>query len=44
MQDGCVGLNSVTSGVPVLPAQALDFFAFSVGQTEFAAKVEVASV
>ena len=41
MRDGCVGMNRVTSGAPVLPEEALDFFEFTVGQAEFEAKVEV---
>ncbi len=44
MRDGCIGLNRVTSGAPVLPEEALDFFPFSVGQTEFSAMVEVAPI
>jgi anaerobic selenocysteine-containing dehydrogenase len=41
MRDGCVGLNRVTSGAPVLPEAALDLFHFTVGQAEYTAMVEV---
>jgi anaerobic selenocysteine-containing dehydrogenase len=41
MRDGCVGLNRVTSGAPVVPKPALDLFHFSVGQAEYEAMVEV---
>ena len=41
MRDGCVGMNRVTSGAPILPEKALDFFHFSVGQAEYDARVEV---
>ncbi|MFP6746230.1 MAG: molybdopterin-dependent oxidoreductase [Alphaproteobacteria bacterium] len=41
MRDGCLGLNNVTSGAPVLPVTALDLFGFTVGQAEFGAMVEV---
>jgi anaerobic selenocysteine-containing dehydrogenase len=41
MHDGWIGLNHVTSGVPVLPDAALGFFPFTVGQSNFGAKVEV---
>jgi anaerobic selenocysteine-containing dehydrogenase len=41
IRDGCVGLNRVTSGAPVLPAEALSIFRFAVGQSEFGAMVEV---
>ncbi len=43
IRDGCVGLNNVTSGAPVLPAEALELFGFTVGQTTFTAMVEVAA-
>ncbi len=43
MRDGCVGLNKVTSGAPVLPREALDLFAFTVGQADFGAMVQVTS-
>ncbi len=43
MRDGCVGMNRVTSGAPVLPEKALGLFHFTVGQAEFGAMVEVAS-
>jgi anaerobic selenocysteine-containing dehydrogenase len=41
MRDGCVGLNEVTSGAPVLPEKALGLFHFTVGQAEYGAMVEV---
>lgn len=41
MRDGIEGLNRVTSGAPVLPEAALGMFGFSVGQAEFAARVQV---
>jgi anaerobic selenocysteine-containing dehydrogenase len=41
IRDGCIGLNRVTSGAPVLPAKALGIFGFTVGQSEFGAMVEV---
>jgi anaerobic selenocysteine-containing dehydrogenase len=44
MRDGCIGMNNVTSGAPILPAKALNFFHFSVGQAEYDAMVEVAAV
>lgn len=43
MKDGALGLNRVTSGDPVVPGEALDLFAFSVGQAEYTALVEVAA-
>lgn len=42
IRDGCVGLNRVTSGAPALPVEALGIFAFTVGQSDFGAMVEVA--
>ena len=42
MRDGIAGLNRVTSGAPVLPEAALDFFRFTVGQADYRAMVEVA--
>ena len=41
MRDGWAGLNKVTSGEPVLPADALEMFPFSVGQSDYGAQVEV---
>lgn len=41
MRDGCEGMNRVTSGEPVLPGTALNFFHFTVGQSEYDAMVEV---
>ena len=41
MRDGCIGLNRVTSGAPVLPEGALDFFCFTVGRAHHGARVEV---
>ncbi|HEU0155801.1 MAG TPA: molybdopterin-dependent oxidoreductase [Stellaceae bacterium] len=41
VRDGFVGLNQVTSGGPVLPEAALGLFPFTVGQAEYAARVEV---
>jgi anaerobic selenocysteine-containing dehydrogenase len=42
MRDGWTGLNTLTSGAPVLPDAAVDLFAFSAGQAEFEAAVDVA--
>jgi anaerobic selenocysteine-containing dehydrogenase len=44
MRDGVVGLNHVTSGAPALPQAALGLFAFTVGQAEYAARVEVEAI
>jgi hypothetical protein len=41
MRDGCLGMNRVTSGAPVLPEKALGLFGFTVGQAEYEAMVEV---
>ncbi|HWT84533.1 MAG TPA: molybdopterin dinucleotide binding domain-containing protein, partial [Myxococcales bacterium] len=41
MRDGWEGLNTLTSGEPVLPDAAVDLFEFSSGQAEFDAHVEV---
>jgi len=41
MRDGWEGLNTLTSGEPVLPDAAVDLFEFSSGQAEFEARVEV---
>ena len=41
MRDGWEGLNTLTSGGPVLPDAAVDLFEFSSGQAEFEAHVEV---
>lgn len=42
MHDGWVGLNHLTSGEPVLRGDALGLFPFSVGQSDYRARVEVA--
>ncbi len=42
MRDGWPGLNALTDGAPVLPDAAVDLFAFSGGQANFGAMVEVA--
>ena len=42
MRDGWAGLNTLTSGAPVLPDAAVDLFAFSAGQAEFEAAVDIA--
>jgi hypothetical protein len=42
MRDGWDGLNTLTSGAPVLPDAAVDLFGFSGGQAEFEAAVDVA--
>jgi anaerobic selenocysteine-containing dehydrogenase len=42
MRDGWSGLNTVTSGAPVLPDPAVDLFPFAAGQAAFEATVEVA--
>jgi anaerobic selenocysteine-containing dehydrogenase len=42
MRDGWSGLNTVTSGAPVLPDEAVDLFPFGAGQAAFEAAVEVA--
>jgi len=41
MHDGWPGFNALTSAKSVLPEAALNEFPFSVGQSEFGAKVEV---
>ncbi|MFT7594391.1 MAG: anaerobic selenocysteine-containing dehydrogenase [Paracoccaceae bacterium] len=41
MRDGWAGLNALTEGASVLPDAALTAFAFSVGQPQFGAHVEV---
>ncbi len=41
MRDGWPGLNSLTSGAPVLPDAAGDLFEFSAGQAGFDAMVDV---
>ena len=41
IHDGCAGLNSLTSGAPLVPDAAVRMFAFSAGQAEFEARVEV---
>jgi len=43
IDDGCVGLNRVTSGAPALPEAALGLFHFTVGQAAYEAMVEVAA-
>jgi anaerobic selenocysteine-containing dehydrogenase len=42
IRDGWVGLNHLTSGDVVLAGDALSLFPFSVGQSDYGAKVEVA--
>jgi len=42
MRDGWVGLNDLTSGEAVLTGDALNLFHFSVGQSDYGARVEVA--
>jgi anaerobic selenocysteine-containing dehydrogenase len=42
IRDGWVGLNHLTSGDAVLTGDALSLFPFSVGQSDYGAKVEVA--
>lgn len=44
MRDGCLGMNRVTSGAPILPDSALGLFGFTVGQAEYEAMVEVAAI
>ncbi len=41
IRDGWPGLNALTDGTAVLPAAALEAFAFSVGQSSFGARVEI---
>jgi anaerobic selenocysteine-containing dehydrogenase len=41
MRDGWTGLNTLTSGDPVLPDDAVEALAFSAGQASFDARVEV---
>jgi anaerobic selenocysteine-containing dehydrogenase len=42
IRDGWVGLNHLTSGDAVLTGDALSLFPFSVGQSDYGVKVEVA--
>jgi anaerobic selenocysteine-containing dehydrogenase len=42
IRDGWVGLNHLTSGDAVLTGAALNLFPFSVGQSDYGSKVEVA--
>ena len=42
MRDGWDGLNSLTSGRPTIPDEAVDLFGFSAGQATFDASIEVA--
>ena len=44
MRDGWPGLNTLTSGAPVLPDAAADLFEFTAGQASFDARVEVTPV
>ncbi len=44
MRDGWPGFNALTSARSVLPTEALDEFHFSVGQSEFGARVDVSPV
>ena len=41
MRDGWPGLNALTSASSVLPEMALDAFSFSVGQSNFGARVAI---
>ena len=41
IRDGWPGLNALSDGAAVLPEAALDHFAFSVGQSNYGARVEV---
>jgi len=41
IRDGWEGLNTLTSGAPVLPDPAVDLFGFSGGQADFEASVDV---
>src|SRR5262249_23672267 len=43
IRDGWVGLNHLTSGDAVLTGDALSLFPFSVGQSDYGARVEVAT-
>lgn len=43
MRDGWAGLNALTSGDMVVPNRALELFPFTVGQSSFEARVEVAN-
>ena len=44
IRDGWVGLNHLISGAAVLTGDALRLFSFSVGQSHYCAKVEVARI
>ena len=44
IRDGWVGLNHLTSGDAVLVGDALSPFPFSVGQSDYGAKVQVARI
>ncbi len=44
IHDGWAGLNTLTSGAPVLPDSAVDLFDFAAGQAEFEAFVDVEAV
>ena len=41
IRDGWVGLNHLTSGKPVVTGDALSLFPFSVGQSNYGARVEI---
>jgi anaerobic selenocysteine-containing dehydrogenase len=41
IRDGWADLNTLTSGVSVLPDRAVDLFGFSGGQADFEANVEI---
>ncbi len=41
IRDGWTGLNTLTSGAPVLPDAAVELFGFAAGQAEFEARVDV---
>ena len=44
MRDGWPGLNALTDAASVLPESALDTFWFSVGQSDFGARVTVRAI
>jgi hypothetical protein len=44
IRDGWVGLNHLTSGDAVLTGDALSLFSFSVGQSDYGARVEVVRI
>jgi anaerobic selenocysteine-containing dehydrogenase len=44
MRDGWEGLNTLTSGAPVIPDDAVDVFHFAAGQASFDARVDIVQV